>query len=536
MSSPNIVLTGFMGTGKTTVGQLLATVTGRDFMDTDEIIVKKAGRPIADIFHEEDGANFRIMEREVTRELADLTNLVIATGGRLMLDPLNALVLGRNSVVFCLTAEPKEIIARLADDSLRRPLLEVSDPELRVVELLAERAEGYGQFREISTSGKTTEAVAKEILGLIEQATRNDEWQKPRSSHLPVRYPGGHYQVIVGQELLPKIANLIDISGPVAVITDTNVGPLYAQRVSNLNPKAIITVPAGEEHKKLDTVRAIYDQLLSNGLDRQSTVIALGGGVVGDIAGFASATYMRGVSFIQCPTTVLSMVDASVGGKTGVDLPQGKNLVGAFKQPSAVFADLDTLQTLPATEFASGMAEIVKHGLIASQDLLERVESVDWKVNDKSTTVDLQYLIVEAILIKRDVVEADPYEAGRRKLLNLGHTFGHAIEHVSGYQVRHGEAVAIGLLAAARLSTSLGYCSPDLPVRLQQTLNRLNLPSRIPADLSPDALINTMHKDKKKEAGRLNFVLIREVGDVFVSDRVPEEAVRQTLANLSADR
>lgn len=343
---------------------------------------------------------------------------------------------------------------------------------------------------------------------------------------LPVVYPGGEYDVIVGGNLLPRLRELAGVAGPLAVVTDSNVGRLYAQQI--IGADCVITVPAGEQHKTLATVQTIYDELLTAGLDRKGTVVALGGGVVGDMAGFAAATYMRGVDFVQCPTSLLAMVDASVGAKTGVDLPQGKNLVGAFKQPRAVLADISTLQTLPPEEFASGMAEVVKHGLIANPDLFERLMINDYGV-DASSILNLQSLVFDAIKVKQDVVQEDPFEQGRRATLNLGHTFGHAVEQVSGYAIRHGEGVAMGLVAAANLSARLEYCDPAWQPRIEAVLARLNLPTRIPAHLSHEALFRAMGSDKKKAAGQLRFVLLRGMADVFVTGDVPETAVYQTL-------
>ena len=256
--------------------------------------------------------------------------------------------------------------------------------------------------------------------------------------------------------------------------------------------------------------------------------MALGGGVVGDTAGFVAATYMRGVRFVQCPTTLLAMVDASVGGKTGVDLPEGKNLVGAFKQPTAVLADLDTLHTLPPEEFSAGLAEVIKHGLLADPRLFARLEMESW---DGRTALPaaLQALITDAIQVKRDVVQADPFEGGRRALLNLGHTFAHAIEQVSGYAVRHGPAVGLGLVAAAQLSAGLGYCDAALPARVTAVVARAGLPVHIPAALNPTALYRAMGSDKKKAAGRLRFILLREIGAAFVADGVPETAVLDAI-------
>ncbi|CUS03828.2 Shikimate kinase/3-dehydroquinate synthase [Candidatus Promineifilum breve] len=537
MVDDNIILTGFMGTGKTTVGRLLAERLGREFVDTDDLIVARAGRPIADIFNDDGETRFREWEAQVAGELAGRRGLVIATGGRLMLDPDNAAALGATGPVLCLTADPADILARVAAEDGQRPLLAGDDPETRVRALLRRRAAAYGRFRAVETGGLAAEDVAATIATLLAGGPRET---------LPVRHPTGSYDVIVGEDLLSQVVGLAGISGPAAIITDSHVGPRHAATLQKpsfseqpgfLPP--ILTMPAGETHKTLDTVRELYDGLLAAGLGRDATIIALGGGVVGDVAGFVAATYLRGVDFVLCPTTLLAMVDSSIGGKTGVDMPQGKNLIGAFKQPRLVLADVLTLATLPADEFTAGLAEVAKHGLIADPILWQRLMMEEWHFDprqlatDRLLRADLQSLIVRAIRVKRDVVEEDPYEAGRRALLNLGHTFGHAIEQVSGYAVRHGEAVAMGLAAAAHLSAALGECAPSLPRLVEMVLTRLGLPIHIPPALDPAALYAAMGSDKKKKAGQLRFVLIRDVGDVFLRDGVPAAAV---LAALEAVR
>ena len=352
---------------------------------------------------------------------------------------------------------------------------------------------------------------------------------KAEPTCLPVTHPTGRYDVLVGADLLPRLAEFAQLRGPIALITDSHVGPLHASRLGDV--ACVVTMPAGEQHKTLATVHAIYDELLAAGIDRQATVVALGGGVVGDVAGFVAATFMRGIDFVQCPTSLLAMVDASVGGKTGVDLPQGKNLVGAFKQPTAVLADVSTLQTLPAEEFAAGMAEVVKHGLISNPDLFGKLESGDWQLNRESSLYALQTLVATAIEVKRNVVQEDPFEQGRRATLNLGHTFGHAVEQVSGYRVRHGEGVAMGLVAAANLAARLEYCDPALQGRIEAVLQAQSLPIRIPAAYEPAAIYQAMFSDKKKAGGKLRFILPRDVGDVFIEKDVSEADV---LAAITA--
>lgn len=352
-------------------------------------------------------------------------------------------------------------------------------------------------------------------------------------ARLGVQHPNGRYDVVVGAGLLPRLRELAGVRGPMVVVTDDNVGPHHAAQIG---AEAVITVPAGEVHKNLDTVRTIYDGLFAAGLDRKGTVVALGGGVIGDMAGFVAATYMRGVDFVQCPTTLLAMVDASVGGKVGVDVPQGKNLVGAFKQPTAVCADISTLQTLPAVEFAAGMAEVIKHGILHDGEILRSVERGEWGVGredaSQSPHPTLYSLIAQAIRVKRDVVEEDPYEQGRRAHLNFGHTFGHAIEQVSQFRVRHGEGVAMGLVAAARLSARLEHCDPALQRQIEGWLRAVNLPTRIPADLDAQAIYAAMGTDKKKAGGRVRFVLLRGLGEPFVTGEVEETAVVATIREL----
>ncbi len=542
MTDDNIILTGFMGTGKTTVGRLLAARLGRPFVDTDDLIVERDGRAIADIFNEDGETRFRELEAEVAGELARRRGLVIATGGRLMLDPGNAATLGATGPVFCLSAEPATILERVAAEDGRRPLLAVDDPERRVRALLQRRAAAYARFRTVDTVGRSPGEVAETIGALAANGLRQT---------IPVRHPGGSYDVIVGENLLVDALELTGSDGPVAIITDSQVGPLHAARIQKpgfyeptldsgwekpgFSSIPILTMTAGERHKTLDTVRDLYDGLLAAGIGRDGTIIALGGGVVGDVAGYVAATYLRGIDFVHCPTTLLSMVDSSIGGKTGVDLPQGKNLVGAFKQPRVVLADINTLATLPADEFTAGLAEVAKHGLIADPVLWQRLMMEEWHFDprrlsdDRLMRADLHSLVTRAIRVKRRVVEEDPYEVGRRAVLNLGHTFGHAVEQVSGYAVRHGEAVAMGLAAAAHLSAALDECSPSLPKLVEMVLTRLGLPIHIPPSLDPAALFAAMASDKKKKAGRLRFVLIRDIGDVFVRDDVPPAAVMTAL-------
>jgi len=522
----NIILTGFMATGKTSVGRTLASQIGYDFVDTDQMIESKIGMTIAEFFREKGEAAFRTMEADLARELADKSGMVIATGGRFMLDGDNAAVLGKSGRVFCLVATPEEILKRAESDHHVRPLLQVPNPLEHIVELLQQRKKGYGQFPQFATSEKNPETVAQDLVEIIAGGP---------DVRLPIAAHSDRYEFIVGGGLLPFISQLAGIDGPIAIITDDTVGPLYAQSCGSVD--VVITISPGRQNKTLATAQSIYEQLLEADFDRSGTVIALGGTVISELAGFIAATYMRGVDCVQCPTSLLAMVDTSIGGKTGIDLPNAKNLVGTFKQPKTVIADIATLQSLSPRAFASGMAEVIKHSLIADSDLLQKIESGSWiqtsgKIGQQAS--ELQTLVAQAIQVKINIVQEDPYDQGRRAVLNFGHTFANAIEGLSHHSVNHGEAVAMGMVAATNLSVKLGYCTEELQERVESVLVSSGLPTRIPNDLDPNQLLQAMGSDKKKKDGRLRYVLLKDVGDVFVTDQVHEDAVLDTFAALKS--
>jgi len=334
--------------------------------------------------------------------------------------------------------------------------------------------------------------------------------------------PGGDYDIRIEPGLLRRVGQFIP-AGKIVVVTNTTLAPLYGQPVvAVLTNAVLVTIPDGEPYKTLETVAQLYSDFVNAGLDRSGTVIALGGGVVGDTVGFAAATYMRGVRFIQIPTTLLAMVDSSVGGKVGVDLPQGKNLVGAFKQPDCVLIDPDVLKTLPEREWRCGMAEVVKHGLLADDDLLD---SNLWKLERASE------LVGRAVKVKVDVVQQDPYEQNIRAHLNLGHTFGHAIEQASAYQWAHGEGVGLGLVATGRLSYSMGLCDAGLPDTIEKTVSEVGLPTRLNG-LDAQAIYAAMGTDKKRQADKLRFVLLRGICQPALVDDVPKAAVIDVLKGL----
>ncbi len=344
------------------------------------------------------------------------------------------------------------------------------------------------------------------------------------ADRIDVKTLDGSYPIIIARGLLSHInPAALGLNGQVAIVSNTTVAPIYGEPLASALPNpSLITIPDGEHYKTLETVARLYGDFVTAGLDRSAVVVALGGGVVGDTVGFAAATYMRGVSFVQMPTSLLAMVDSSVGGKVGVDLPQGKNLVGAFKQPQQVIIDPDVLDSLPEREWRCGMAEIIKHGLLADELLLELAQ--DYRAN-------IDEIIPRAIQVKVAVVEADPYERSIRAHLNLGHTFAHAIEQVSGYTWLHGEAVGVGLIAATLLSAQLRLCSPNLIELVEGLVEEVGLPTRID-DLDPEAIWAAMATDKKWSGGRSRFVLLEGIGQPKIVNDVRKGDVIAVLEHI----
>ena len=508
-----IFIYGPPGSGKTTLGILLAEKLKLPFVDLDGIIEERAGHLIPKIFAREGETGFRRYEKAALEKALELDG-VISLGGGALLDGENRDQVLHAGQVLCLNAPIEILLERLSRDGNERPLLSHSqigesqpappDFEEKLKDLVAQRRDHYDSFRlQLNTANDDLDELvwrAQVLLG-----------------RFFVSGMANGYPVEVRPAALSGIGHILTsmrLRGPVALICDEPVAPLYADRVVESLEKysysvAIICLPSGEQTKNMATVEKLWGEFLSAGLDRGSTVLALGGGVISDLAGFAAAAYLRGVSWVAAPTTLLGMVDASLGGKTGVDLPQGKNLVGAFHAPRLVLADPVTIETLPVEEVTSGMAEVVKAGVIGDARLFELC-SQGWQ----TVKANWDEIIRRAMAVKIRIIEEDPYEEGMRACLNLGHTIGHAVEIVSGFKLRHGEAVAIGMVAEARLAEKLGLAEKGLTDRIEQALRALDLPVEIPIDMDSAAIIRKMRVDKKRSGGVVRLALPIAIGEV----------------------
>jgi 3-dehydroquinate synthase len=505
----NIVLIGPPGVGKTTVGQALAARRGWRFVDVDVEIEVRAGRSVSDLFAEQGEAAFRAWESRVIADIGRSTETVIAPGGGALLRAENRQALADSGILVCLRADLPALMARTA--SGQRPLL-AGDRRAQLETLLAERASLYDSIPEqLETSALTVSACVDALEARLTTRT------------VAVTAAGFEHEVVLGYGLVAGLMPLLAARGlprPALVVVDDVIA---AQPWLSEVDAPRVVVPSGEAHKTLETVSRIYTACVDHGLDRGSLVVAIGGGVIGDMTGFAAATYMRGVRWVNVPTTLLAMVDASLGGKTGVDLPQGKNLIGAFHRPVCVIADPLVLATLPEAELRSGLAEVIKHGLIADADL--------WAMLAARPCYSGINQLERAIRVKAAVVSEDPHERGRRAILNVGHTLGHALESASGFRLRHGEAIAVGLVGEARLAARLGVCPPGLPAAVERVVDAAGLPVCAPG-LDRAAVWAAMRNDKKKTGGRVRFALPTRIGAAEWGIDIPDEAIDQVLTAL----
>ena len=522
----HIFLYGPPGTGKTSVGRALAERLRCPFVDLDSEIEKSAGQSISRIMEEKGEPAFRTLETQALKRVVSEGPCVIALGGGTLLRTENRRCAEERGQVVFLDADAGILLERLQKNQNQRPLLAGNLKE-KLQALLKERKAHYDSFMiridQVAVPDHEFRKMPEQIALEIQQ----------KLGLLCVHVPDGNiYDVKVqagGLDLLGSLMRERNLQSPVAIISDEIVANLYAgQTIQSIEAAGydahVITFPAGENSKNIDTVMNLWRQMLLVGLDRKSTVVALGGGVSGDLAGFAAATYMRGINWIGAPTTLLAMIDSSLGGKTGFDLPEGKNLIGSFHSPKLVLADPLSLKTLPETEFISGMAEVVKHGIISDPELFYLCQRGLVWIKDH-----LEEVVERAMATKIRVIEEDPYEKGLRASLNLGHTVGHAVELASHFQLRHGEAVAIGMVAEAKLAERLAVAEKGLSDEITRSLLALHLPIQIPNEIPREQLIHAMRLDKKKNARAIRFALPAELGRVELVDVTDLESVLEDI-------
>ena len=462
-----------------------------------------------------------------------------------------AFLKSRGTVIY-LSASIASIMQRTSHDK-NRPLMQTADPRARIEELSRQRNPLYQEVAHITieTGRPNVQSVVQNILAQLEKsssaplpapvsvsataiAQANMTQQHSVFARLNVSLGERSYPIIIGSHLLDDSALAAYIPGKrIAIVTNTTVAPLYLEKLSAMLQRAgksciAIVLPDGEEEKNVANLMRIFDALLENKCDRKITLLALGGGVIGDMTGFAAATYMRGVTFVQMPTTLLAQVDSSVGGKTAINHPLGKNMIGAFYQPQVVLADTATLSTLPDRELAAGLAEVIKHGAIIDKEFFNWLEVNIEKLIAREDAA-LAYAIQRSCEIKAEVVRQDERESGLRAILNFGHTFGHAIEAGLGYgKWLHGEAVGCGMVMAADLSTRLGYLDAVDNARIVALVKAAGLPVTAP-DLGAERWLDLMEVDKKNEDGKIKFILLKPLGQSVITG-VPAETLLLTLA------
>jgi 3-dehydroquinate synthase len=498
----HILLYGPSGSGKSTLGALLAQDLDMPFLDLDKNIEAHTGIRIGNIMRGQGEEAFRDLESLALKEGVSQPAQVIALGGGALLRAQNrALAEAHGQVVFLQTSLA-QLVERLAQDEYQRPLL-AGELESSLKALLEKREAHYASFPLRVDAGLPPREVLPALRTIVGRHR--------------LRAMGAPYDVIVREGGLEEVGELLTArgcQGPILLVSDEHVAPLYAERVCGALSRAgfeseQVLIPAGEEHKTVDTVTRLWRAALAAGLDRESTFLALGGGVVSDLTGFAAATFMRGCNWAVLPTTLLSMADASIGGKTGFDLPEGKNLAGAFYPPRFVLADPQVLSTLPRRELRGGLAEVLKHGVIADPLLFELCAQ-----GEESVMQSLPQVVKRAVAVKVNVIEQDPYEHGIRAALNFGHTVGHAVELASAYSLQHGEAVAIGMAAETRLAERLGIAPQGLTEQINAALEGLGLPRAIPTEYAKEELVDAMRVDKKKASGVVRFALPVKIGEV----------------------
>jgi shikimate kinase/3-dehydroquinate synthase len=537
----HLYLIGNMGSGKTTVGALIAQRLGIFFTDLDRNVELMTGQTIAELFAQRGEEAFRRLEREALARTIVLMDSVVATSGGVVLRADNRALMRSKGWVVYLRASPETLWQRL-QHSTNRPLLRTESPYETLQAIVQAREPLYQEADwVVGTDALRPEEVADAIVRVL-KPTPEAPLIIPVLSNQP-----NEYSVLIAPEMCAHaVEAILQRIQPtrVAILTHPKLrryaDPLHAGFTQHGVPAHLMTLPSGERVKSLRVAERLYAQLLEAGCDRSSLLIVVGGGVLGDLGGFVAATYMRGIPYVQVPTTLLAQVDSSVGGKVAVDLPQGKNLVGAFHQPLMTLIDPDTLGTLPLRHWRNGFAEMLKYGAALHIGLWRRLQIfVEAKVVSArrvhKETALWAIPIARCISLKAQIVSDDERDlSGRRALLNFGHTVGHAIEAALGYRGwLHGEAIAAGMVAEAEIGRILGVTPPEVADELRETIAQAGLPTRLPAGVDADTLLTLMRHDKKRAGDSLSIVLLEAIGNARLAPNIPMEAIREALARCA---
>ncbi|CAN5500767.1 bifunctional shikimate kinase/3-dehydroquinate synthase [soil metagenome] len=545
MQPQRIVLIGPSGSGKSHLGSLLAEALERDFVDLDAEIESRIGMPIDEFFARFGQPAFRAIESEMLGDACSRMGTVVATGGGAVLAPRNWASMRPGSVIIGLTAGVETLVDRVERQAARlgrsavRPNM-AGDPHRRMREMLDAREKFYAQADVIiDTEGQSIDDVLEVALAAVEVRAKQQ-----LIPSLSIESSIERSDLYVGRGTRRGLPALVSQRWPAAgklwIISDDRVASHWLEDVaeplmSSGYAVRTIIVPAGEASKSLDQLGSILVEMTAAGVSRTDVVVALGGGVVGDLAGFAAAVCLRGLSLVQLPTSLLAMVDSSVGGKTAINTPSGKNMVGAFYQPGLVLIDTEFLSTLAAEEYRSGMSEVIKHSLIqpstplGSGELASILEALPSLEPIDETRVD--EVVLQNVMTKHSVVQEDERESGLRMILNFGHTAGHAIE-ADGYRYRHGEAVGLGMLVATHIAIALDLCAADRYLELQQILDRAGLPTRYEGNVS--TVIENMKADKKNLSGVQRWILPVGRQGVEVRTGIEPEIITEALGAIGA--
>src|SRR5216683_4509040 len=538
-----IFLTGLPGSGKSTVGRQVAELLRWDFIDTDTLLSERCGMPVGQVLVEYGEQRFRQMESEALISATDDKRVVIATGGGVIISEANRAFMREHGLTVYLETSVEtawqrvqEQIHQSGNDAVR-PLVGESNGQQRLQDLYEVRKQWYEQAALcINTDKDLSDLVSRRIAAFALAGGYLNSSSLPQET-VTLQLGKITSQAVVEWSGLRHLSLSLQAAGfskRVFVVTDSDVGLLYIEPIQDLLADAgfvprIFTIPAGESSKSLQHWQQILDWLVERKAEQQEPIIALGGGVAGDLAGFVAATYHRGVPLIQVPTSLLAQVDSAIGGKTGINHPLGKNLIGAYHQPRLMMVDPAMLLTLPERVYREGWAEIVKYGMVLDAELFELLEAHAGSLQVRDATL-LTAIIARCIRLKMGVVQLDEHDSGLRNILNYGHTFGHALEALTDYgSWLHGEAVSIGMEVAARIATARGLLSQEDALRQQKLLRALDLPVDCPG-VDGGAALAAMQRDKKVQAGRMRWVLATRVGHGEVYDDVPDLPVRDALA------